>query len=459
MQSINRPTTPPLNTSTLEPEVVSNTPTGAQPFPSNRIPTQSLETAQMRGQHEITTPTREKLINHVHQLPAGAMPKPLQQGAAQPPVGEPRIHVAMPGGGSIVYKQSDFQGLLQSTPADQRTAQFKAMSAPIAQRLKRGQQILSEALAGTRLQPTIQDTADVMLLLDAKARFHGQAFIEGAFSIEDPDGKLAQFFESSPEKYLRSSSHMSSDQQCSVDGHRNIHRGIDIPTGPTGLPYEKSTVLFATIPAKDGAGRRLYLKMENHGCFLNTLKARARQAGADTRYAQVRTFQERDRKEFWGHVRDFLATRGKGSAENSRKERIPSAIAKAFKKFTKKQFFHLSREQRALLKNNNPLDTSQGIKTILKNIQTCYQTLRPEQKAHFQEMLTPLISSMASKLAAVDNLDARVGNEVMFDTAMLRQLHPNGRENHPRPAAPTLQEKRTALYAALGIPEPAQPVA
>ena len=169
--------------------------------------------------------------------------------------------------------------------------------------------------------PDAQDVADIMLFLEARAQASGNGFAEGAFSIEDADGRLAAFLNRCPEKYQRSSSHLNDTQSAEVDGHRNTHRGIDMPGGMKGLPHGHATVLFGVIPGGEGGvpARRLFLKAESHGCRMNTLSGREHAAGRDD--VPDRPKRASDLFSAIRHGLSFIQTRGKGSAAGSRKER------------------------------------------------------------------------------------------------------------------------------------------
>ncbi len=396
----------------------------AHPLPQHMQGVAHPAVAQQAGQQHIAQPGPQGLAG---QARPGGLFQNMRRWFAEvrtshtPTAGLPaQVQIAMPGGGQVTYDGRDLAQMIRSLPNAERAAARANLSAHLAGRMQHGQTLMQDVLAGhAQPNPTAQDVADVMLFLDAKANAGGQAFSAGAFSIEDPQGHLAAFLNQCPEKYQRSSSHMSDMQRAVVDGHANTHRGIDIPQGPNGLPHGNATTLFAVIP--EGAGgqppRRMFLKMESHGCRLSTLSGAAHQAGQDgvpDRPVRLRT----DLREAIGHAFSFIATRGAGSALGSRKERIPDGVKQAFKDFTRESAAILTPAQQTMLQAGNPLGSSGGIRTMMANMRTTLAAMPagPERN-RFAGLCGNLVRSMERSLTRADHMEARIGNEVMFDAA------------------------------------------
>ncbi len=125
----------------------------------------------------------------------------------------------------------------------------------------------------------------------------GEFMYRGSFSVADPDGNIARWLDSNPEIYLRTSTHAKPYQNMQVDGHQNMPRGLDVPTGMGGLFNGMRTFHYFTIPDTghlDDAGgsgpkRRIFIKCETYGIFCSTAhfhpyqKADSRSEGMKTR--------------------------------------------------------------------------------------------------------------------------------------------------------------------------------
>jgi len=369
------------------------------------------------------------------------------------------VDVPMPGGGTVAFSGASLADMIRALPKAERAQARETLAATLGARLAHGQALLRDVLAGNAPERTaVQDVADLALFLDAKATATGNGFSEGAFSVEDPDGRLAAFLNRCPEKYQRSSSHMKADQQAMVDGHRNTHRGIDVPTGPNGLPHGRATTLFSVIPGGAGGvpARRLFLKMESHGCRLSTLGAREHAAGDDgvpDRPVRLRT----DLGSAIGHAFSFLATRGQGSAAGSRKERIPDAVGNGYKALLRQAEGVLDPAGMDILRRNDPTGSSGGVRVMLANLRDAIAAMpHGAERNRFIQQSADLVRTMERTLAQADHPDSRIGNEVMFDVADLTggaapaaQLAPLDRTLFPAPL-------NAAQQAALARMTPAQ---
>lgn len=328
------------------------------------------------------------------------------------------VRVAMPGGGTVAFSGKSLAGMIKSLPRLDRAAARTNLDATLEARLAHGAGLLASIHAGTaRDAPSAGDVADLTLFLDARAQASGNGFAEGAYSIEDPEGRLAAWLNLCPEKYQRSSSHLNDTQGCRVDGHLNTHRGIDMPDGTDGLPHGHATVLFGVIPGGEGGvpARRLFLKAESHGCRMNTLSGRERAAGQDA--VPDRPKRASDLFSAIGHGLSFLQTRGQGSAAGSRKERIPDGVRDSYKALLEgaKGDDALS----AMLGNGTPLGKSGGVHVMLANMRAALQNPPAgHDRAELAERFRPVREAL-SGLSDPSRLDARIGNEVMFDMAEL----------------------------------------
>jgi hypothetical protein len=105
----------------------------------------------------------------------------------------------------------------------------------------------------------------------------------GSFTIEDKNGDIARWLDKAENLYIRTSTHAKPYQTAHVDGHLNMPRGYDVPTGAGGLLNGMRTFHYFTIPDEDGLKnggngngprRRLFLKCETFGIFCSTAHAR-----------------------------------------------------------------------------------------------------------------------------------------------------------------------------------------
>lgn len=322
------------------------------------------------------------------------------------------VRLAMPGG-DIDFPSSRLVSMIKALPRRERAEAADNIQQTLQARLDNGRALLNSIYAGNaELGPSIDNVADVLLFLEAKAIQTGNAFTEGAFNIEDREGKLARWLDSCPERYQRSSSHLENQTRVQVDGHLNTHRGIDIPSGIRGLTSDKTTLLFGTIPADNtlGTERRIFLKMESHGCRLSTLSRGDRVAGLAQGDRADRPVHASDFKTMLGHACSFIATRGQGSAEGSRKERVPDSV-----KATYKRLLERAPEGTALgdkLREHDPLNTGSGLRIMTRNLSAAveagmdFAAVEREIRA-----FDDAINAMRDR----SHMDVRIGNEVVFD--------------------------------------------
>lgn len=159
-------------------------------------------------------------------------------------------------------------------------------------RVKRGKEILDAVLDGDayRFEPSQDNIVCVTHALHAAALRQGQYMYRGAFSIGDPDGNLARWLDRAEGLYARASTHAKPYHSMIVDGHRNEARGIDIRDDMRGLLNGMRTLHYFMIPDTDnlhaaggnGPKRRLYLKCETYGVFVNKISgANAKASIAD----------------------------------------------------------------------------------------------------------------------------------------------------------------------------------
>ncbi len=336
------------------------------------------------------------------------------------------VTARMPDNTPVNFSGESLADMITSLPRLDRAAARAELPEVLTTRIRHGHDLLASVLAGhAAATPSAADISDIMLYIDARAHSTGNVFESGSYSIEDPAGHLSAYLNRCPEKYLRSSSHLNTMQKASLpEGHQNIHRGIDLPSGRNGALYGHATVLFGVIPGNEHSARRIFIKAESHGCRLNTLSAAEKRAGSDA--VNERPWHASDIGNFFSHGISYLATRGKGSAAGSRKERIPDDVKKAYTKLLDavKDDAYLS----AALTRGNPLDKSSGVNVMLENMKKALLDPGRLSKDEMKALFAPVAEAM-NKLTDASHLDVRIGNEMIFSSAELL-----GAGNIPRAA-------------------------
>ncbi len=283
------------------------------------------------------------------------------------------------------------------------------MREQVQAKIYRGHDILEGVRNGTRSaeQPaTKKDVSDIAFYLQARGQLanEGTAFSSGAFTIPDPECRIRNFLDSSPDAYQRDSSHTSKFQ--ALDGAR--HRGIDLPEGggsslDEAMPYGMETLLYGSLPKNEGMRMpedRLFLKMESHGAWLSKPSPGYEPDGPR------RTAKLHDVGAFVGHSCSFLATRGKGSAAGSRKERIPDFFKREFRQLLKD-----APNAKTMLLKDSPMDSSMGIRVAYRNAQDALlQTWnqRPAERKALQGFITNIEQRFTHP-------DVRIGNEIILE--------------------------------------------
>ena len=281
------------------------------------------------------------------------------------------------------------------------------MREQVQAKINRGHDILEGVRNGTRStdQPaTKKDVSDIAFYLQARGQLAnaGEAFSSGAFTIPDPGSRIRNFLDSCPDAYQRASSHTKQFQ--ALDGAR--HRGIDLPEGggsslDEAMPYGMETLLYGSLPKNEVMCMpedRLFLKLESHGAWLSKPKP-GYEGGAPRRPAQLH-----DVGAFLGHACSFLATRGQGSAEGSRKERIPDDFKTQFK-----QLLEAAPSASKFLKQDDPMNESMGVRVAYRNAKDALAVELPWDESFAIQKFVHDIENRFS------HLDVRIGNEIILD--------------------------------------------
>ena len=186
---------------------------------------------------------------------------------------------------SIKFPRIHCVGLLSARSSIHRPRNIGELRYLIESQINRGNEVLGALMSGkTHLfEPTRENIVALTYALHATALKKGEFMYRGSFSIEDKNGEIARWLDKANDLYIRTSTHAKPYQSARVDGHLNMPRGYDVPTGAGGLLNGMRTFHFFTIPDEDGLKnggngngprRRLFLKCETFGIFCSTAHLR-----------------------------------------------------------------------------------------------------------------------------------------------------------------------------------------
>lgn len=358
------------------------------------------------------------------------------------------VRLTIPGTSqNIEWPGKMFADMIDNTPKSQRLDAIENFEGRMQSRLENGAAIYATLTAnppGNVVPPDVQNVADFTLFMYAKATAQGDFFVNGSFSIADPNGNIATWMDGSREVYPRDSSHLGALQKETITEsngrqHENVQRGIDIPkTIETGLPANLKTVCYGTItplPGSNGA-RRLFLKAESFGCRFNTLKSEARaQAGVAARPSRGMT----DVASMIGHGSSFIITRFQKSIGGSRKEHCPEPIKDLLSKWSGNRWYHkltgnvfnkiqlppatsTAGQLFAKILDSKSEKGGIGLRQLSSRIAEVENDLRgpmglqipANELSQLVEFLTEAKLAIA-ELPNNDRLDVRLGNEVLID--------------------------------------------
>ena len=340
------------------------------------------------------------------------------------------------GGKTVTFEKWHYERLVAAMPEAERPRglagreQLAAMLRDMfAERIGKGLKILQDVRAGLGAmhKASAENVANLTLALHAIGLSNGDKLPNGSFSVADPDGSLAKWLDSSDEVYLRKSTHLEAYQKMTVDGHRNILRGIDVPAGQNGLLAGMRTVHYGTIPdlkTPDGNGpnRRLFLKCESHGCYHNPL-SKADEAAGLTPNMRPRQARDGDWSETIRHTFSYFETRGADpTAGGARKEHMTAGMKSAIERAVQ----DLKAGGRADLADTlTSRNVKKGGSALL--FDNLFKAIDAEpENALLRKVVNDLIAAAKADIGDKHGTAiARLGNEVMVDEADLEAFAPN----------------------------------
>ena len=330
------------------------------------------------------------------------------------------------GGKTVTFEKWHYESLVAAMPKEQRPRglagrdQLATMLRDmLSERIGKGLKILSDVRAGLGAMhaASAKNVADLTLALHAIALSNGDKLPNGSFSVADPDGALAKWLDTSDEVYLRKSTHLEAYQKMTVDGHRNILRGIDVPDTGNGLLAGMRTVHYGTIPDLktpngNGPNRRLFLKCESYGCYHNPL-SKADEAAGLTPNMRPRQSRDGDWSETIHHTFSYFETRGADpNAGGARKEHMTAGMKSAIQRAVQK----LKTGGRAdLAEQITSRNVKKGGSALL--FDNLFKAVDAEpENALLREVVNDLIAAAKADIGDKHGTAiARLGNEVMVD--------------------------------------------
>ena len=327
---------------------------------------------------------------------------------------------------TVTFEKRHYEKLVAAIPAKECPKTAEKVVRPLSDRIENGRAIVRDVLEGRGAfhAASTNKVADVTLALYAAALRNGEKIHNGAFSVQDPEGRLAKWLDTCPDVYVRASSHLKAYQDLVVDGHLNRLRGIDVEPGRLGLLSGMRTVHFGTIPDLDhledaggnGPCRRLYVKCESHGAphsaILDGTVAKSRSKGMS-----IRSAQKGDWSESISHALSFLKTRGIDPASGgARRESMTAGVKASLKRLVEEL---KASGRKDLVKIVNPGNVKAGgASLLLRNLATALDAA-PNN---------PVLARGAREIAEALNADSghlhghgylRLGNEVMLEASDL----------------------------------------
>lgn len=298
----------------------------------------------------------------------------------------------------------------------------------VQDKITRGERLLHQIENGTAPQQcSLQNMTDVMTYLQARAQSQHGNYHEGSMSIPDPGNRIKNFLDTCPDAYQRKSSHIGEFQnQANAMG---THRGIDAygrTRNPNEmLPNNMKTVMYGTMEQSQDmkmGEQRLWMKMEPHGAWAFSPKV-------NDPNGPKRSANAHDGKAAVGHSLSFLETRGQGSKEGSRKERIPDDIKAAWQSLQKDARQDLkntgtdpSDDLSKMLRKGEGLQTARGVRFINSYLEDMKNS--PELSPEVREKAAYMQHNMQRRFPQ-DTMDVRIGNEVILKDTDLRPRNEN----------------------------------
>ncbi len=352
--------------------------------------------------------------------PLSAVP---QQNSGGPGFAIPDSITVRVGNSDVVFNKAQFESMIKDCPPSERPNSIDEFKSILEARINKGREIMKDVLAGHgyRHQCTPRNAACLTLAFHAATNNKNELNERGSFSVEDPNGRLYQWLDTCKEIYMRTSTHAKFYHHMTVDGHMNMPRGLDIPTGMGGLMNGMKTFHYFTLPQMNDQPRRLFLKTETHGIIHSTI-SKTEAEDSRTMGMQTRTTKSGDLKESILHCASLMTVFTRlGDSIGNRKENMPKSVLDAVSDSVK-QLLRLGKQAEAQKLKEGVDSGNGGIRKLLDNLVVI-------SNSNFGEPFMPGIVNGILKVIQeyADEQDSegnkkrsgeasnRIGNEVMLD--------------------------------------------
>ena len=330
-------------------------------------------------------------------------------------------------GTKIGLRKGHFQAMVANTPEAERPRSVQELKRFLAARVTRGNLILKALYAGkvNRFEPSRENISALTVAIHVAALKKKEYIYRGAFSISDPNGNIARWLDTAPGLYQRTSTHAKPYQSLQVDGHLNMPRGYDVAPGMKGLLNGMRTFHYFSIPDNDhmndvdkgsGPNRRLYLKCETFGVFVNTIHAKTgKKANSRTEEMRTRGYEFGDICESIAHGASLFTSKFTSkNAEGIRKENLPSQVEDKINELAKKLKAAGFRDfAAAALKG---VHDGGGVRMLIENINNALVKMQDEEIIN---ALVPVNDTLREIRDVFENLngeiESRMGNEVLVE--------------------------------------------
>ena len=362
---------------------------------------------------DYTPPTFKKVSSPLPPLKAADLPDVLDVEVNGRVVKLPKIH----------YEK------MATTASDvSRPRSVGELRATLGARIQRGTDIYKALICGDTkfFKATQQNIADFTLALHAAALAKGEFMHRGAFSVYDPDGHVARWLDTSPELYLRSSTHAKPYQKMWVDGHLNVPRGIDVGVGMGGMLNGMRTFHYFSLPdmnhLEDAGGsgprRRLFFKCETYGIYYSTVYAHPVDMSNAFPKGQFhhRKVRVGNAVESIAHMCSLFTQGGRVNGEDGiRKETFTPAM-KATMQAVEQTLRDLGYVRVADVVHASAVSSGGGYRLFFDSLQLELAKLTNEKGLAVLDALAPLLDQIAEAVGgASGEVDGRIGNEIMLD--------------------------------------------
>ena len=325
-----------------------------------------------------------------------------------------------------------YQDMSTTRSSISRPRSVGELRASLEARIRRGNDIIRAIRSGNTelFQPTLANVVALTHAIHVAGLRKGEFMYRGSFSISDPEGNLARWLDKAENLYVRTSTHARAYQYVNVDGHLNMARGLDVPTGMGGLFNGMRTFHYFTIPDADGLRdnggsgpkRRLFLKCETFGIFCSTAhisnfgknKEAAKSEGMKSRYYQFGDIIE-SILHGGSLVTSFFTPK---EAPGIRKENLLDSTKKVVETAERKLKDLKEDSLAQILMIGMDSDSNGGVRQLLNNMAAVLDSLPEDEnrRAEVTEILDELLEGVLATTGRLSGeISQRMGNEIMVD--------------------------------------------